>query len=199
MKFEKRPYQPLEEKNIALTISGRGMKGDSQKFSYILQATVNLRQNSLYQVSLNYQEDFLIIDKSKGETTSTAVTGTIRRTDGEPVELKEISEIELSEYTSEMSSVEATDFQCSGGTFSFRVHLTDPNWQGAQASEGKISSQPVHLDPRGNGGLEQHHLVYSRQRRHSLPGQTTGGRHMCLYTAGGKCGSGGASLYCSQS
>lgn len=162
MKFEKRPYQPLEEKNIALTISGRGMKGDSQKFSYILQATVNLRQNSLYQVSLNYQEDFLIIDKSKGETTSTAVTGTIRRTDGEPVELKEISEIELSEYTSEMSSVEATDFQCSGGTFSFRVHLTDPNWQGAQASEGKISSQPVHLE---------------------IPGETVDWNNTTLYTA----------------
>ena len=132
VEFEKRLYQPLEEEDLALTISGKGTKENSQKFHYILQATVNLRQDSLYQVSLDYQEDFLIIDKTKGETTSTTVTGTIQRADGEPVQLKEISEIKLSEYTSKLSFVKAENVQCSGNTFSFQVQLTDANWEGAQ-------------------------------------------------------------------
>lgn len=132
VKFDERLYQPLEEENLALTISGKGTKEGSRKFHYILQATVNLRQDNLYQVSLDYQEDFLIIDTTKGETTSTTVTGTIRRTDGEPVQLKKISEIKLSEYTSELSFVGATDVQCSGNTFSFQVHLTRDGWTGAQ-------------------------------------------------------------------
>ncbi len=141
VKFDERLYQPLEEENLALTISGKGTKGDSRKFHYILQATVNLRQNSLYQVSLDYQEDFLIIDTTKGETTSTTVTGTIRRTDDEPVQLKKISAVELSEYTSELSFVEATNVQCSGNTFSFQVKLTDANWnwKGAQYLTPKIT------------------------------------------------------------
>ena len=102
---------------------------------------MNLRQNSLYQVSLDYQEDFLIIDTTKGETTSTTVTGTIRRTDDEPVQLKSISAVELSEYTSELSFVEATNVQCSGNTFSFQVKLTDANWnwKGAQYLTPKIT------------------------------------------------------------
>lgn len=141
VEFEKRLYQPLEEEDLALTISGKGTKENSQKFHYILQATVNLRQDSLYQVSLDYQEDFLIIDTTKGETTSTTVTGTIRRTDGKPVQLKKISEIKLSEYTSKLSYVEATDFQCSGNTFSFQVKLKDANrnWKGAQYLTPKIT------------------------------------------------------------
>lgn len=141
VKFDERLYQPLEEENLALTISGKGTKESSRKFHYILQATVNLRQNSLYQVSLDYQEDFLIIDTTKGETTSTTVTGTIRRTDDEPVQLKSISAVELSEYTSELSFVEATNVQCSGNTFSFQVKLTDANWnwKGAQYLTPKIT------------------------------------------------------------
>lgn len=134
VEFAKRLYQPLEEEDLALTISGKGTKGDSRKFHYILQATVNLRQNSLYQVSLDYQEDFLIIDTTEGKNEPVTVTGTIRRTDGEPVQLKKISEIKLSEYTSKLSFVEATNVQCSGNTFSFQVKLTDANrnWTGAQ-------------------------------------------------------------------
>lgn len=134
VEFAKRLYQPLEEENLALTISGKGTKESSRKFHYILQATVNLRQNSLYQVSLDYQEDFLIIDTTEGKNEPVTVTGTIRRTDGEPVELKKISEIKLSEYTSKLSFVEATDVQCSGNTFSFQVKLKDANWnwKGAQ-------------------------------------------------------------------
>lgn len=132
VKFEKRLYQPLEEEDLALTISGKGTKENSQKFHYILQATVNLRQDSLYQVSLDYQEDFLIIDTTEGKNEPVTVTGTIRRTDGEQVELKKISEIKLSEYTSELSFVEATDVRCSGNTFSFRVELTRDGWTGAQ-------------------------------------------------------------------
>lgn len=134
VEFDERLYQPLEEEDLALTISGKGTKGDSRKFHYILQATVNLRQNSLYQVSLDYQEDFLIIDTTEGKNEPVTVTGTIRRTDSKPVQLKKISEIKLSEYTSELSFVEATDVQCSGNTFSFQVKLTDANrnWKGAQ-------------------------------------------------------------------
>lgn len=139
VEFAKRLYQPLEEENLALTISGKGTKEGNQKFHYILQATVNLRQDSLYQVSLDYQENFLIIDTTKGETTSATVTGTIQRTDDEPVQLKEISEIKLSEYTSELSFVEATDVQCSGNTFSFQVHLTRDGWTGAQYLTPKIT------------------------------------------------------------
>ncbi len=134
VKFAKRLYQPLEEEDLALTISGKGTKENSQKFHYILQAMVNLRQDSLYQVSLDYQEDFLIIDTTEGKNEPVTVTGTIQRTDGEQVELKKISEIKLSEYTSELSFVEATDVQCSGNTFSFQVKLKDANrnWKGAQ-------------------------------------------------------------------
>ncbi|RHO53393.1 hypothetical protein DW094_11640 [Ruminococcaceae bacterium AM07-15] len=134
VEFAKRLYQPLEEEDLALTISGKGTKENSQKFHYILQATVNLRQDSLYQVSLDYQEDFLIIDTTKGKNEPVTVTGTIRRTDGEQVELQSISAVELSEYTSELSFVEATDVQCSGNTFSFQVKLKDANrnWTGAQ-------------------------------------------------------------------
>lgn len=128
--FEKRLYQPLKEDGLALTISGSGTKGNSKKFSYILQANVNLRQGSLYQVSLDYQDDFLIFDTAKGETQSATVTGTIKRTDGQPVQLESISAVNLSEYTTEMKPVSATDFHCSGNTFSFQVNL-DASWTGA--------------------------------------------------------------------
>ena len=134
-KFAKRLYQPLENE-VILTIQGTGTDQGGEgkrRFFYAFQISANLRQDSLYQASLDHQNTFAIIDTSQGDSVSETITGTIQSKDGRPVKLKSVDSVILYAYqgNSLEENITATNVTWSGNTFSFQVQK-EKDWSGSR-------------------------------------------------------------------